>query len=79
MDAEVSTFVEPSLDAPLEAHRNEESQLAAERLLMPRLVRALTKQRQLVLAHRALEAEQQSVVAQARIVDALGVDEQRSR
>ena len=78
MDAEVSTFVEPSLDAPLEAHRNEESQLAAQRLLMPRLMRALTKQCQLVLAHRSLEAEQQSVVTNARVVHTLGVDQQRS-
>jgi len=78
LDAQVRLLLECALFAPLEAHRNEESQLASGRLLMPRLVGALTKQRQLELAHRALEAEQQPVVAQARIVDALGIDEQRS-
>ena len=53
------------------AHGDAEEELAAARLLAQRLERALAQDRQLHLAHRALHAEQQAVVRQARIVDAV--------
>ena len=55
-----------------------EQQLAAARLLLQGFERALAKQRQLHLAHRALHAEQQAIVGMARIVDAVLVGDQRA-
>ena len=45
LGAKVGPLLE-DLPCPVEAHRNEESQLASDRLLMPRLERALAEQRQ---------------------------------
>ncbi len=51
------------------ADRHGEEQLATPRLLAQGLERALPQQRQLHLAHRALHAEQQTVVRQPRVID----------
>src|SRR5580704_19045541 len=57
------------------ARRNAEEQRAATRLALQRLLRALAEQRQLQLAHRALHAEQQSIIGVARIIDSVLVDD----
>jgi hypothetical protein len=40
---------------------------------------ALAQEAQLVLRHRSLQAEQQPVVHQARVVNPIGIDDQRAR
>ena len=52
-----------------------EEQRAAARFLLQRLLRALAKQRQLQLAHRALHAEQQPIIGMPRIIDSVLVDD----
>ena len=61
---------------PHVADGNRHEQLATTRLLLQGLERTLAQNRQLHLAHRALHAEQQSIVGMARIVDAVLVDDQ---
>src|SRR5215207_7008720 len=60
------------------ADRDGEEELAAARLLLQGFERALAKQRQLHLAHRALHAEQKAIVGVARVVSAILIDDQRA-
>ena len=60
------------------ADRHGEEELTAARLLLHRLDRALPKDRQLHLAHRALHAEQEPVIGRGRVIDAVLVDDQRA-
>jgi hypothetical protein len=59
------------------AHRRVVEQLPPPRLVQPPLVHPLAEHVQLGLADRPLEAEQQAVVVIARIVQAIGVGQQR--
>ena len=54
-----------------------ELEFAPLRLRADRLERTLPDEPQLELAHRALQAKEQSIVTEARIVDALWVDHDR--
>src|SRR5262245_56951725 len=60
------------------ADRHRQEEFATAGLLLQSLERALAEQRQLHLAHRALHAEQQSIVRVSGIVDAVLVDDQRA-
>jgi hypothetical protein len=57
-------------------HAKEKS--AAPRFLAQRFLGSLSEQRQFELAHRALHAEQQSIIGVTRIVDSALVDEDRA-
>jgi hypothetical protein len=59
-----------------DGHREE--QFSAPRLLLQRLQRPLTEDRELHLAHRALHTEQQPIVGMARVIDAILIDDERS-
>jgi hypothetical protein len=63
---------------PHVADSDVEEEFAAARFLPQCLERALAQDGQLQLAHRALHAEQQPVVRQPRVVDAVLVREQAS-
>ena len=45
---------------------------------VPRALGSLTQKAQFEFAHRSLEPEQQAIVAEARIVDTVGVDHDRA-
>ena len=59
------------------ADRYQAVELAAARLLLSRLQRALPDRSEFHLAEGALHAQEQTVIGQARIVDAVLVDDQR--
>src|SRR5579862_2155192 len=63
--------------APDEAHGKAAPQFAARRLVADAAVEAGTQHMQFGLAHSALEAKQQAVVEQRRVIDAVGVADQR--
>ena len=67
----VRILLDPVAPGPHIAGRDTEEQRAAARFLLQRLVRALTKERQLQLAHRALHAEQQAIIGMPRIIDSV--------
>ena len=63
---------------PAIARRQDEPQLAAQRLRIPCRNAALTKEAQLVFGHRPLQPQQQPVIDQAGIVRAVRIDHQRA-
>jgi hypothetical protein len=62
----------------LDGHRERHPQLSASRLRDGQVEQAAAKHSQLEFTHRALEAEQQSVIRQARVVRGLAVDDARA-
>src|SRR4051794_15072926 len=74
----VGILLDPLLADLHVAHSNSEEELAAARLLPHRLHRALSKDRELHLAHRALHPQEESVVDRTRIVNAFLVHQQRA-
>src|SRR3954470_21114879 len=60
------------------ADRYGKEELAAPGLLFQCFKRALAKQRQLHLAHRAFHAEEQAIVGMPRVIDAILIDDQRA-
>ena len=63
--------------APDEAHRQAAAQLAARGLVANAAVQAGAQHVQLRFAHRALQAQQQTIVEQRRVVHAVGVADER--
>src|SRR6202035_4605168 len=63
--------------APDEAHGKAAPQLAACRLVADAAVEAGAQDMQFGLAHGALEAEQQAVVEQGGMIDAVAIADQR--
>ena len=63
--------------APDEADRQAAPQFAARGLVADAAVQARAQDMQLGLAHRALETEQQPVVEQRGMIDAVGIADQR--
>ena len=74
----VGIELDASVLAPAEAGRQREAKRAAARLRVPCGEAALPEEAELVLGHGAFQAEQQPVVHQARVVDAVRVDDQRA-
>jgi hypothetical protein len=64
---------------PAEPDRHADSQLTAARLRDQRVDQSASHHSQLELAHRALQAEQQTVVRQARIVDTIRIEHSSSK
>jgi len=64
--------------APDVAAGDRHGQIAAAGLAQPPLFHPLLEDRQLGLAHRALEPEQEAVVVLARVVDAIDVGDERA-
>jgi len=62
---------------PAIARREDELQLAPQRLRIPRRYSALAQQAQLVLGHRPLQPQEKAIIDQARIVRAVRIDHQR--
>src|SRR5262245_65322700 len=62
---------------PHEAHGQDTPQLATCGLIANAAVETGTQHMQLRLAHRSFEAEQQTVVEQCRMIDAVGIPDQR--
>ena len=60
------------------ADRHGEEEFAPARLLLHRFDRALPKDRELHLAHRAFHAEQEPIIGRGHVVDAVLVDDQRA-
>src|SRR3954467_6929678 len=60
------------------ADRYGKEELTAPGLLFQCFKRALAKQRQLHLAHRAFHAEEQAIVGMPRVIDAILIDDQRA-
>ena len=63
--------------APYQAYRKAAAQLTARRLVANSAVEAGTKDMQLGLAHGALETKQQSIVEQGRMIDTIGIADER--
>jgi hypothetical protein len=63
---------------PAVAGREDELQLAPQRLRIPCLNSALAQEAQLVLGHRPLQPQEQAIIDQARIVRAVRIDHQRA-
>jgi len=63
---------------PAIAGRQNEAQLAPQRLRIPRCNAALAQEAQLVLGHRPLQPQEQAIIDQARIVRAVRIDHQRA-
>jgi len=61
---------------PAIARREDELQLAPQRLRIPRRYSALAQQAQLVLGHRPLQPQEKAIIDQARIVRAVRIDHQ---
>src|SRR6266849_6372588 len=76
LHAQVGILLQSLVGGLDEAHRRLDHQLTAPRLRPASLERALTQEIELVLAHTALEAQQQPIVGPAQIVDSLVIDEQ---
>ena len=74
----VGIELDASVLAPAEAGRQREAKLAAAGLRVPCGEATLPEETELVLGHRAFQAEQQPVVHQARVVDAVRIDDQRA-
>ena len=68
--------LDPPVLAPDEARRQREAERAAAGLAVPGGETALAEEVELVFGHRALQAEQQPVVHQARVVDTVRIDDQ---
>src|SRR5213076_3646364 len=62
---------------PHEAHRQATPQLAACSLIANAAVETGSEHMQLGLAHRPLQPEQQTVIEQRRMIDAVGISDQR--
>jgi hypothetical protein len=78
LDAPVRIHHQPQLDRPDIADRDRHSELTSARLGQGGLEQTLAQERELELAHRALEPEQQAVIRRAGIVSAVGVDDVRA-
>jgi len=76
LHALVGIALDPIVLAPDEARRQGEAQRATAGLAVPGGQATLAKKAELVFRHRALQAEQQPVVHQARVVDAVRIDDQ---
>ena len=63
--------------APDESDRQPPPQFAARRLVADAAVKPRPQHVQLGLAHGTFETEQQSIVEQRRVIDAIGVADQR--
>ena len=72
MEADLAILLTPD-----EAHGQAAAQLAARRLVADAAVQACAQNMQLGLAHGALEAEQQSIVEHGRVIDAVGIADER--
>ena len=62
---------------PHEAHGQTAPQLAACSLIANAAVETRSEHMQLGLAHRPLQPEQQTVIEQRRMIDAVGISDQR--
>ncbi len=78
LDAPIRIHHQPELGRPDVADRHGHAQLAAARLGEGGLEQTLAQERELELAHRALEPQQQPIVRRAGVVDAVGVDDVRA-
>ena len=67
----IRVLLDPVMPDPHIAGRDTEEERAAARFLLQRLLRTLTKERQLELAHGAFHAEQQAIIGMPRIIDAV--------
>jgi hypothetical protein len=65
--------------APNEADRQSSPEFAARRLVANAVVEAGPQHMQLGLAHGALESEQQAIIEERRMIDAVGVADERIR
>ena len=75
----VGINLDPAGLAPTEPGRKHELELATPRLRVASRQTALAHQAEFVFRHRALQAEQQAVVDNSRIVSAFGIDDERPR
>jgi hypothetical protein len=76
-DALVRVNFNPSGLVPAVAGRQGEPQLASASFTVPGLDAALAQQAELVLRHRSLQAKQKPIVDQPRIVNPVGINDQR--
>src|SRR5258708_36914682 len=76
--ATVGIPLQAGLAGPQIADRHRDPVFAALRFRLDPLDEPTTHQRQLELAHRALEAEEQAIVEDAWIVDAIEIDDPRA-
>ena len=77
LDAPVRVHHQPQLGRPDVADRHGHPQFAAAGLGQGGLEQTLAQERELELAHRALEPQQQAVIRRAGVVGAVGVDDVR--
>jgi hypothetical protein len=78
LNAPIRVLLDPIVGDLEIADGDVEEELTPACLLLQGFKRALPKDRQLHLAHRALHAEQKAIVGLARIVDAILIDDQCS-
>src|SRR5262245_6004436 len=80
LDGTLNPLVRIQLDAPVlapdQARRQREAERAAACLAVPGGQATLSEKAELLLGHCPLQAEQQPVVHQARVVDAVRIDDQ---
>jgi hypothetical protein len=77
-DALVGIHLDLADLVPAIAGREDEPQLAPQRLRIPRRNSALAQKAQLVLGHRPLQPQEKAIIDQARIVRAVRIDHQRA-
>ena len=76
-DPLVRIDLDPPGIRPAVAGRQGEAQLAPPGLAVPSLETPLAQQTEFVLGHGALQPKQEAIVDQARIVNAVRIDDQR--
>lgn len=74
----IGIFFDLSMMGPDGTCGKNEPQLAAERLLRDRFQRALPRKVQLQLAHRSAQSQQQAIIDDPRVINAVRVDDQRA-